>query len=403
MTTPRVLALFREVAAASLVAMDDVLAVIDPASLLAAPAGVAEDPVLAQSVRAMNATMLEHYLRCVLADPAAPVQPLIAQVAVDLARDVVRRGIDTTALDAFRVSQNASWHVWMDRCFASTDDVTELRELLDVSARSVFAYIDATVAAFRALVASEQEAVARGGYTDRLAAVTLVLESESITLDEAGRRLRHDLRARQIAAVLWQSSGDTGRLEQAAEALGRALDNRPLVVHATASSLWLWCACADIDAGIAARATERFADVHVALGTPGAGLDGFRRGHQDALVTQRLLLRATDPPRVAAFDDIQLIVLLSSDEERAARFVHRTLGALATADPVLRHTLRIYLRDDSSASRAARTLFTHRNTVLARVGRAEALLPRPLAGRALAIASALEIVHWLGPGTAPDQ
>lgn len=402
MTTPRVLALFREVAAGSLVAMDDVLAVIDPASLNAAPAGVAEDPVLAQSVRAVNATMLEHYLRCVVADPAAPVPPLIAQVAVDLARDAVRRGLDGTALDSFRASQNASWQVWMDRCFSATDDLADLRELLDVSARSVFAYIDATVVAFGTLVASEQEALARGAYRDKLAAVTHVLESTSITTDAAGRRLGHDLRAWQVAAVLW-SSGEPGQLEQAADALGRALNGRPLTVHATATSLWLWCSCDEIDAGMAARATERFGDVHIALGAPGTGLDGFRRGHQDALVTQRLLLRAPDPPRVAAFEDVQLIELLTAEQERAAEFAGRTLGGLAAADPGLRRTLRVYLRENASASRAATVLFTHRNTVLARVRRAEGLLPRPLSSRNLAVAAALEIVHWLGPTTAPGE
>jgi DNA-binding PucR family transcriptional regulator len=41
-------------------------------------------------------------------------------------------------------------------------------------------------------------------------------------------------------------------------------------------------------------------------------------------------------------------------------------------------------------------LFTHRNTILARLSRAEELLPAPLDGRGLQVGLALEIVHWRG-------
>jgi DNA-binding PucR family transcriptional regulator len=59
--------------------------------------------------------------------------------------------------------------------------------------------------------------------------------------------------------------------------------------------------------------------------------------------------------------------------------------------------VRVYLREEHNAARTARTLFTHRNTVLARLARAEELLPAPLAGRGLQVALALEILHWRNP------
>lgn len=396
MTSPRVLALFREIAASLLADLPGELSLVDDATLETAPRGVSADPVLEATWRTVNALTLEHWLRSVTADPGAAVQPMVAQVGLDLARDLVRRGLDATALDSYRAGQNVSWQRWMERCFATTDDVAELQELLTVSARSIFEYVDATVAAITALVDSERETLTKGTHAERLAVVTLVLEGAPIAVDTASARLGHDLRRTQVAAVLWHSSGEHGQLEQAADALGKAMGGRPLTVVATAASLWLWCAGDTASADVAARATERFGAVRVALGTPGAGVEGFRRSHLDALVTQRLLLRAPDAPRVAAFEDVQLVALLTSDEERAAEFVTRTLGALATADPVLRETLRTYLREEASASRTARVLFTHRNTVLGRIGRAEALLPRPLAGQGLAVALALEVVHWLG-------
>jgi DNA-binding PucR family transcriptional regulator len=105
--------------------------------------------------------------------------------------------------------------------------------------------------------------------------------------------------------------------------------------------------------------------------------------------------------RLARYDDVQVVALATHDEERADEFVTRTLGELAGAAPDLRETTRVYLREGQSATRAARVLFTHRNTVLARLARAEALLPAPLEGRGLPVALALEIVHWRG--TPPGQ
>ena len=105
-------------------------------------------------------------------------------------------------------------------------------------------------------------------------------------------------------------------------------------------------------------------DVRIALGSNGSGMEGFRRGHLDALATQRLMQRMPASPRIATYEEVQLVALSVQDEEGAWDFVARTLGDLATAEPVLRETLRVYIREEFSASRAARALYAHRNTVL---------------------------------------
>ena len=106
--------------------------------------------------------------------------------------------------------------------------------------------------------------------------------------------------------------------------------------------------------------------------------------------------------RVARFADVQLAALALADEQRAREFVARTLGKLADADPELRDTLCVYIGEQFSAARAARALYTHRNTILNRLHRAEQLLPLPLAGHGLEVGVALEIAQWLGaqPGSA---
>jgi DNA-binding PucR family transcriptional regulator len=94
--------------------------------------------------------------------------------------------------------------------------------------------------------------------------------------------------------------------------------------------------------------------------------------------------------------DVLLVALPPADEPRAGFFGAGTLGELASADEELRETVRVYIREQFSASRAARSLYAHRNTVVNRLARARELLPAPLEHRGLQVGLALEIVHWLG-------
>jgi DNA-binding PucR family transcriptional regulator len=205
--------------------------------------------------------------------------------------------------------------------------------------------------------------------------------------------------------VLWTDPRrpDQAALAAAAETLGPVTRARQvLTVIASSSSVWAWlAAAADTAAAAITAATAAHPGVRVAIGPPGTGADGFRRSHFDAVATQRLMARRPDL-RVARFTDVQLVTLAIADEQRAREFVARTLGKLADADPDLRETLCVYIGEQFSAARAARALYTHRNTVLNRLQRAERLLPLPLAGHGLEVGVALEIAQWLGtqPGSA---
>ena len=59
----------------------------------------------------------------------------------------MRRGLDDDALHAYRIGQNVAWRRWMAIAFELTSDPDELRELLDVTARSIFTFVDETIAA----------------------------------------------------------------------------------------------------------------------------------------------------------------------------------------------------------------------------------------------------------------
>jgi DNA-binding PucR family transcriptional regulator len=205
-----------------------------------------------------------------------------------------------------------------------------------------------------------------------------------------------------VGLVLWHDGDpdEAGLLERVAGRLARVAGApRAFVLPAGATTAWAWLSTGsppDADALRAALAQEP-GDVRVAVGLPSGGAAGFRRTHLQALEVQGLARRRPRAERVIRYQDVEAVVVAGADAERARRFVETTLGPLLGEREVLRETLRVHLQEQASATRAAKRLFTHRNTVLKRVARAEALLPRPWQERALAVALALELDHWLPP------
>ena len=364
-----------------------------------ADSAFAADPVLMEGVRRNNRSNLRRWAEANVVNPGGhvPVDP--GAEALAMARDLARRGLDVDALQAFRVGQNVAWQRWMALAFELTSDPAELRELLDVSARSIFAYVDETIMRLAEQVERERDELTRGTHAQRLEVVSLIVEGAPIAIDRASTRLGYELARDHTAAVVWadRPDPDPADLERAAEAVGRAAGARPLIVLASASALWVWVAATDgVDGDALEAAVASLGEVRIALGPTAAGLEGFRRSHLDALATQRLMQRVPQV-RLAAYEDVQVVALATTDEQRALEFVSRTLGDLAGAPAELRETARVYLREGSNAAQAARVLFTHRNTILTRLARIESLLPAPLAGRGLQVALALEILHWREP------
>ena len=76
--------------------------------------------------------------------PGEPVSEDVPPEALDLARSLVRRGIELDALlHAYRRGQNVAWRRWMEAAAATVPDGPELIELLDVSSELMFGYVDA--------------------------------------------------------------------------------------------------------------------------------------------------------------------------------------------------------------------------------------------------------------------
>jgi DNA-binding PucR family transcriptional regulator len=366
------------------------------AEVLAASPVIAADPELAAAVSRSNRANLYFWGAANVRDPGAPVPPNTGPEPMSIAREVARRGLTAFTLDAYRVGEGVAWRRLMEIAFELTSDPAELHELLDVCSRSISAFIEGTLAGIAEQIDQELDDLTRGTHAERRETVALILEGAPITRKRAEARLGYALTGPHTAAVIWSDdpAGDMARLDAAAEALGHAAAVRPLTILASVATRWVWVPGRSIDTVALSHSIDP--DIHVAIGPCAEGIDGFRRSHFDAITTQQMLARLQSPQRVALFADVELVALITADTDRTTKFIRHALGDLETAGSELQEYVRIFVHEQCNASRAAARLYTHRNTLLRRLARADELLPRPLAQSSVNVAVALDVLRWRG-------
>jgi DNA-binding PucR family transcriptional regulator len=138
-----------------------------------------------------------------------------------------------------------------------------------------------------------------------------------------------------------------------------------------------------------------------AFGRPGHGVAGFRSSHAEALQAARISSLAGDARSpVTSYARVELVSLLASDLQRARAFVAGQLGPLASgAEPAerLRDTLLAFLASGGSATRVAKQLHVHQNTVVYRVKKAEEALGHKAGDSPVELTAALTLAAALGP------
>jgi DNA-binding PucR family transcriptional regulator len=358
------------------------------------------DPVLTEATRRSNRANLLHWAAANISHPGEPVPANLGPETLGIARDLVRRGLGESAVDAYRIGQNVAWRFWMQIAFGLTSDPDELRGLLDVAALSITSFIDATIAGIYTQMEIEREGLTAGMHAERREIVALILDGAPITRQRAESRLGYRLDQSHTAAVVWggEADADLSDLDRAVEALMPTVDERrPLSVLASAATRWVWIPGPDRpDLASAATTLERLPGVRIAVGPTASGIEGFRRSHLDAITTQRMVARLGSAQRLASYEDVELVALITVDPERADRFIKHTLGDLESAGPELHQAVLTFVAEQCNASRAAARLYTHRNTLLRRLARADELLPRRLQSSSVHVAVALEALHWRG-------
>ena len=140
----------------------------------------------------------------------------------------------------------------------------------------------------------------------------------------------------------------------------------------------------------------------VAIGSPAAGVKGFRRSHAQAVAIRSVVLaRKRAEPTVVADSDpgLAAAALVGRSIEDVRTWVVEVLGRLAAdtdSDARLRETFRVFLNAGASYTLAAEQLTLHFNTVKYRVGRALARRGRPITDDRFDVELALLLCHWYG-------
>ncbi|MBX7449297.1 helix-turn-helix domain-containing protein [Mycolicibacterium sp. 3033] len=230
-----------------------------------------------------------------------------------------------------------------------------------------------------------------------------VLAGTPVPTDRVVRVLGYDLNRWHLAIIVW--TGPTGSAEPAqlrsvaAQTLASAGCASTLVLPVGAQRVWAWGSRTTTPPDAVTPPVPSPPGVRIAMGTAGAGVDGFRQSHRRAVEVARIGSMSTRQDHVYRYEDLDIVAMLSSDLAAAREFVARELGELAgSAEAVttVRDTLKCYLDRDRSLAGAAADLQVARNTVAYRVQRAEQLRGRPATIRRLQLHAALTLVEELG-------
>lgn len=322
---------------------------------------------------------------------------------------VVRRGYPLPlVLRSYRRGHQWLWEQWSELLHARLDDPPALHEALEFSSAWLFEYVDVISDLLVEEYGNERDRLVRSAAAVRAETVQAILSGDSFDEEVASARLGYELRRHHLALRVCGEAGpggDVRGLERAAHEAAAALGCRqPLVIVSGATVLSVWCGSREPndDEHLAAlEAYEPPEGIRVTAGTPGPGVEGFRRSQAEAAQAARVAALAdTHATSVVTYRAVELVSLLAADFERAKRFVAAQLGPLAGPDDAmarLRETVLAFLTANGSNVRVARALHIHQNTVIYRVNRAEELLERPVTARQAELTCALMLAARLGP------
>ena len=323
-----------------------------------------DDPDLLEAARSSTAANVALVIDVVagrlrLCDIEPPPQ------AAAFTRELARRNVPVVQLDqGYRRSCVALWRWAVTEVRARVGEADLATAIEELSA-AAFVTGDVFSAAVMERYAAERESWLRGTDAIRAATVQDILDGGPVDVVACSARLRYELRQNHQAFVVW-SDDDT-----AETVAGAVAGSRGLLWPMGGGAFAGWAPAGTLD-------TEALdGSSYLALGTPGAGIEGFRRSHAEACEARRIARMTKRPPGAVDYDDIAVVALLTHDAEQARRFAERTLGPLAGADPTMRRlaeTLRVTLEHQGSPRRAAQVLGVHENTVAKRLRTVEQLL-----------------------------
>ena len=187
----------------------------------------------------------------------------------------------------------------------------------------------------------------------------------------AAGELEYDLETDHFAAIAWGPDA----LRELTR-IGVVVAGPSLIMRATEDLFWAWYsrrewgkARLDADEGTMGASSG------IAIGGPVAGVEGFRRAHEEAGDAYVVAVRTGR--NFVNYGEVSIEALAVQSEAASRRFVAHALGDLGAetrrAD-LLRATLRAYYRHGQNGAATAQELGVHEQTVARRVAAAGELL-----------------------------
>jgi DNA-binding PucR family transcriptional regulator len=310
-------------------------------------------------------------------------------------------------LRVFRIGQSGYREVWHRELAASGEDPALILEALKATSAFTFTWVDAILEPVTATYEEERERGMRGAHAVRAETVEAILSGQPLDATRAGARLGYELERPHMAYIAWveTDAGEAARdsIEQLAPAVAALLGGpearRPLLLRVAPRVVHGWVPHGAIGGGTLEAVRRLLADtgVRVAVGRTVAGVEGFRCSHEEARRARRVARLLRRSAAVTRYEDVAVADLLTRDPDVARDVVRAALGPLAVDDDSSRRliaTLRVFLQEGQSFSRAARRLGIHENTVAYRVRRVLELTGQQDAG-SLVLRAAVELVPLL--------
>lgn len=315
----------------------------------------------------------------------------------DLAEDIVARNIPLSEITQVLRSMQREWlSLLIDAAVRVTPNgITVIPAL----AMSVTGTMDAWIAAATDAIVNERRRVYLAEQMRIRSTVESLVTAEAVDVDAASALLRIPVLGWHLGCAIGTPPGgavERRTLDGVVHAFTRAAGSDRVLRHETSGgTVHVWASSDQPPQAPRVEELRVTAPLLVGIGEPHPGADGFRRTFLEASDALMLAVSLGESGGVS-YGDAALAIVLSRDEERARWFVEHELRELATDTPEMadmRNTLRVFFDTRMRIAPAAERLFLHRNTLINRLERLQAVLGHSVAERSAETQAALVLAE----------
>lgn len=346
----------------------------------------------------------QHLLASTLLGLAGDELPPIDTAAIDreLAHDIVARDIPLSVISQTlrRMQQE-----WLSLLIAAALGVhpDEAGVIPDL-ATAVTGTMDAWIGAATDAIVQEHRRVDLAEQVRIRSAIEWLVAGEPVDVEAATRLLRIPLNGWHVGCAIGAPPGvalERRAVDGIVYLFTRAVGSERMLRYETrAGTVHLWVATDRPSQAPRVEDLRVTPPVLVGIGEPHRGTAGFRRTFLEASDALRLAASLGDKGGIS-YGDAALAIVLSQDEERARWFIEHELRDLAADTPEMadmRNTLRIFFDTRMRIAPAAERLYLHRNTLINRLERIQAVLGHSVSERSAETQAALVLDMLFAPG-----